>query len=217
MKPSTAPLGISLLPDIVQREEQILPQTAAMAKALVSLIGLRDQYTASHSARVAKYVRAIAVELSLAEQETETAVFAASLHDIGKIGIPDEILLKPGKLNDEEFAWIQKYPEWGWMVLRHLDGFQQAALLILHQHERVDGCGYPKRLRGEEIPIGSRIIRVADSYDALTTNRPYRTALGHSAALDELIRCSGAQFDLEVVNAFGRFLERHLLGKSVPA
>ena len=198
-----------------QSPGRITQQTSDMARSLISLIGFRDQYTSSHSARVANYVRAIATQLGLSDEETETAVFAASVHDIGKIGVPDHILLKPGKLSEEEFAWIQKYPEWGWMSLRHLDGFQQAALLVLHQHERVDGSGYPNKLRGEEIPLGSRIITVADSFDALTTDRPYRRALSHAEALGELIRCSGSQFDPEVVNAFRVSLERQTAGNEL--
>ncbi|HEX9248272.1 MAG TPA: HD-GYP domain-containing protein [Gemmatimonadaceae bacterium] len=198
-----------------QSPGRITQQTSDMARSLISLIGFRDQYTSSHSARVANYVRAIATQLGLSDEETETAVFAASVHDIGKIGIPDHILLKPGKLSEEEFAWIQKYPEWGWMTLRHLDGFQQAALLVLHQHERVDGSGYPNKLRGEEIPLGSRIITVADSFDALTTDRPYHRAFSHAEALAELIRCSGSQFDPEVVNAFRLSLERQMAGNEL--
>src|SRR5262245_8681227 len=186
----TAALSLSVQNNVLQLEDRFPPQTVAMTKSFVSLIGLRDHYTASHSARVAKYVRAIATEMELTEEDLETTVFAASLHDIGEIGIPDQILLKPGKLTDEEFAWIQKCPEWGWMTLRHLDGFQEAALLVLHQCERVDGSGYPQKLRGEEIPLGSRIISVADSFDALTTNRPYRTAFTREDALAELTRCT---------------------------
>ena len=105
--------------NLVQSQSQERPQQAfALARELVSLIGFRDQYTSSHSARVAKYVRVIATELSLPDEETETAVFAALLHDIGKTGVPDYVLLKPDKLSGEEFAWIQKYPEWGWNALR---------------------------------------------------------------------------------------------------
>ena len=99
------------------------------------------------------------------------------------------------------------------MTLRHLDGFQEAALLVLHQCERIDGTGYPEKLRGEEIPLGSRIITVADSFDALTTNRPYRPALTRDDALAELTRCSGAQFDPDVVDAFRTILEREMLAK----
>ena len=197
--------------DVVQFQDRIPQQILAMARALVSLIGFRDHYTASHSARVTTYVRTIATQLALPDSETESMVFAASLHDIGKAGISDHILLKPDKLNQEELAWIQKYPEWGWMTIRQVEGFQDAALLVLHQHESVDGSGYPKGLRGEEIPLGSRIIAVADSFDALTTNRPYRIALTQQAAVDELMRCSGTQFDAEVVNAFLTTLYDRLL------
>jgi len=204
----TSVLSLSVQNTVLQLEERFPPQTVAMTKSFVSLIGLRDHYTASHSARVANYVREIALELGLSDEERETAVFAASLHDIGKIGIPDHILLKPGRLTEEELAWIQKCPEWGWMALRHLDGFQEAALLVLHQCERMDGTGYPQKLKGEEIPLGSRMITIADSYDALTTNRPYRTALTREEALAELERCSGAQFDPKVLHAFRAVLER---------
>jgi HD-GYP domain-containing protein (c-di-GMP phosphodiesterase class II) len=138
------------------------------------------------------------------------------MHDIGKIGIPDHILMKPGRLNEEELAWIQKYPEWGWMTLRNLEGFQQAALLVRHQREYIDGSGYPDHLSGEDIPLGSRLIMVADSYDALTTDRPYRRAVAAAAAFAELIRCSGRQFDPTVVDAFRTFLERQITSEPGP-
>jgi HD-GYP domain-containing protein (c-di-GMP phosphodiesterase class II) len=193
---------------IAELEERSKQQTLAMATSLVSLIDLRDRYTGGHSQRVAKYVRGIAMQMCLPDDETEMIVFASSLHDIGKIGVPDHILLKPGALTDEEFGWIRKHPEWGWMAVRNVDGFQEAALLILHHHERLDGNGYPSRLRGNEIPLGARIIAVADSYDALTTNRPYRTARTRLEALNELLRCRDTQFDHDVLNAFGASLER---------
>ncbi|HEY2383653.1 MAG TPA: HD-GYP domain-containing protein [Terriglobia bacterium] len=189
---------------LAQLEEEFQQQTLAMATSLVSLIDLRDRYTGGHSQRVAKYVRSIAVQMCLPDDETERTVFAASLHDIGKIGVPDHILLKPGRLDEEEFGWIRKHPEWGWMASRNVNGFQQAALLVLHHHERLDGDGYPSRLRGTEIPLGSRLIAVADSYDALTTNRPYRSARSQAEAVAELQRNAGTQLDPQVVNAFCR-------------
>ena len=192
---------------IAQLEHQFQQQTLAMATALVSLIDLRDRYTGGHSARVADYVRKTAMQMCLPYEQTETIVFAASLHDIGKIGVPDHILLKPGSLSDEEFGWIRKHPEWGWMAVRNVNGFNEAALLILHHHERLDGNGYPGRLKGAEIPLGSRLIAVADSFDALTTDRPYRNARTRLEALAELHRCAGRQFDLQVVNAFCAALE----------
>lgn len=193
---------------VAELEQRFQHQTLGMATSLISLIDLRDRYTGGHSQRVAKYVRGIALQMCLPDDQAETMVFAASLHDIGKIGVPDHILLKPGKLDDHEFGWIRKHPEWGWMALRNVDGFQEAALLVLHHHERLDGNGYPSRLRGTEIPLGSRLITVADSYDALTTNRPYRTARSRAEAIAELHRCSGTQFDAPVVNAFCAFLEQ---------
>src|SRR5882672_5362924 len=120
---------------IAQLEQSFQQQTLAMATSLVSLIDLRDRYTGSHSARVARYVRGIAVQMGLPDDEADTMVFAASLHDIGKIGVPDHILLKPGSLDEEEFGWIRKHPEWGWLSIRNVDGFHEAALLVLHHHE----------------------------------------------------------------------------------
>ena len=194
---------------IAELEKHSRRQTMAMATSLVSLIDLRDRYTGRHSQRVAKYVRGIGMQMCLPDDQIETIVFAASLHDIGKIGVPDHILLKPGFLSDdEEFAWIRKHSEWGWIVVRSVDGFQQTAQIILHHHERFDGAGYPSRLRGNEIPLGARMIAVADSYDALTTNRPYRTARTRAEALNELSRCGNTQFDPQVLNAFVAYLER---------
>jgi len=137
--------------------------------------------------------------------------FAASLHDIGKIGVPDHVLLKPGALSADEFEWIRKHPEFGWMTVRNVDGFQEEALLILHHHERLDGHGYPGGLRGGEIPLGARIIAVADSYDALTTTRPYRTARTHEQAIAEMIRCRNTQFDSEVLQAFCEWFEANII------
>jgi HD-GYP domain-containing protein (c-di-GMP phosphodiesterase class II) len=187
---------------IAELEDQAAQQTLAMACSLISLIDLRDQYTGGHSARVAEYCRDIGLHYGLKQDELEEVVLAASLHDIGKIGVPDRVLLKQGKLDDEEFGWIRKHPEWGWAAVRTVNDFHNASLLMLHHHERWDGGGYPAGLRGIDIPLGSRIIAVADSYDALTTNRPYRTARTHEVAMSEIVRCGGTQFDIEVVRAF---------------
>ena len=211
MNASTGPNTRETEYRLAELEEQCRQQTLAMATSLVSLIDIRDRYTGGHSARVASYVRIIALEMCLPDEELETIVFAASLHDMGKIGVPDHVLLKKGKLTDDEFEWIRKHPEWGWMALRNVDGFQNPALLVLHHHERLDGMGYPSRLRGTEIPLGSRIIAVADSFDALTTTRPYRTARTRDEALAELLRCRDVQFDAEVVNAFCASLARGTL------
>ena len=187
---------------IMELEDRYRKQALAMACTLVSLVDLRDSYTGGHSGRVATYARATALRIGLHEGEIDTVVMAALLHDIGKIGVADHVLLKQGKLTDTEFGQIKKHPELGWMALKHLDDFKQASLIVLHHHERLDGAGYPGHLRGNEIPLGSRIISVADSYDALTTNRPYRTARTQEQAVEELLRCAGTQFDTRILNAF---------------
>src|SRR5262245_19605112 len=157
---------------IAELEDRAAQQTLAMATSLISLIDLRDRYTGGHSSRVAVYSRQIALEMNLAHEETEEIVLAAAVHDIGKIGVPDSVLLKQGSLNDEEFEWIRKHPEFGWIAVRNVDGFHQASLMVLHHHERWDGKGYPGNLARTDIPFGSTIITVADSFDALTTDRP---------------------------------------------
>jgi len=187
---------------IAELEDRAAQQTLAMATSLISLIDLRDRYTGGHSSRVAGYCRQITLHMDLGHEETEEIVLAAALHDIGKIGVPDAVLLKKGSLTDEEFEWIRVHPEFGWMAVRNVDGFQNASLLILHHHERWDGKGYPGNLRGSEIPLGSTIIAVADSFDALTTDRPYRAGRSSSEAVREICRCSSTQFNPDVVRAF---------------
>jgi HD-GYP domain-containing protein (c-di-GMP phosphodiesterase class II) len=199
---------------MAELEDRAAQQTLAMASTLISLVDLRDRYTAGHSFRVANFSRQIAVHLRLPHEETEEVVLAASLHDIGKIGVPDCVLLKEGGLTEEEFGWIRMHPEWGWTAIRNVDDFRRASLVILHHHERLDGRGYPGNLRGTEIPLGSRIIAVADSYDALTSDRPYRKGRSTDEAVKEIIRCSGTQFDEQIVKAFCESLSRRELETS---
>src|SRR5438093_5047699 len=150
---------------MLKMEDRFREQVLAMASTLVSLVDLRDCYTGGHSTRVADYSHRIALELGMNETETETQLLAASLHDVGKIGVPDHILLKSGRLTEDEFEYIKKHSEFGWMVLRNIDGMEEASLMLLHHHERFDGGGYPGQLSGYRIPLGARIIAVADTFD----------------------------------------------------
>jgi HD-GYP domain-containing protein (c-di-GMP phosphodiesterase class II) len=186
----------------IEMEDRYRKQALAMARALISLVDLRDAYTGAHSSRVASYARATALRLGLREGHLDKVVMGALLHDIGKIGVPDHVLLKRGRLTEEEFAHIKKHPELGWMALKNIEDFKPISLIVLHHRERMDGSGYPGGLKGNAIPMGSRIIAVADSYDALTTNRPYRPARTRQQAVDELLRCADVQFDSSVLSAF---------------
>jgi len=172
------------------------------AQTLIEVVHLKDIYTGGHSVRVGTYTRRIAEALNLGRQETDQIALAATLHDIGKIGIPDAILLKEGSLDADEWVHVKRHCEYGWSILRHIAELEPVGLMLLHHHERYDGFGYPVGLAGEQIPLGSRVISVADAYDAMTTDRPYRKALGRDIAMEELRRCAGTQFDPIVVEAF---------------
>ena len=199
---------------IASFEENQREQVLSMACTLVSLLDLRDSYTGGHSNRVAEYNRGTAVTLGLSYSDTNNSVMAGLLHDIGKIGVPDHVLLKQGKLTDEEFELIKKHPEFGWMALKSVREFEEVSLMLLHHHERIDGGGYPGKLKGAQIPLGAKIIAVGDSYDALTTNRPYRTARSQGEALEELVRCRGTQFEPEVLDAFVKWIQSPAAAKS---
>jgi HD-GYP domain-containing protein (c-di-GMP phosphodiesterase class II) len=144
----------------------------------------------------------VAREMNIPEERSYQVEVAALLHDIGKMGVPDAILKKNGPLTDEERAIINRHPEYSWSILRLFPGLEEASLFALHHHENTDGTGYPAGLKGEAIPLVSRIISVIDAYDAMVSNRCYRKGLPHSEAISRLIRSSGTQFDSEVVKAF---------------
>ena len=187
---------------MMEMEDRYRKQVLAMACTLVSVVDLRDSYTGGHSSRVAGYSRAIGLHLGLPDSELDNVVMAALMHDIGKVGVPDHVLLKPGRLTEDEMAQIRKHPELGWMALKNIDEFKSVSMIVLHHHERMDGQGYPGHLRGDAIPLGSRIVAVADSYDALTTDRPYRPARSRQQAIDEMLSCVESQFDPRVLAAF---------------
>jgi putative nucleotidyltransferase with HDIG domain len=171
-------------------------------ETLVRAIQARDKYTSGHSARVSRYALLVADKLGLTTRQKHELYLAAMLHDIGKIGIPDELLNREGKLSEEQIRQIRGHVSVGASMLKALGEMNPIVPLILHHHEAWDGSGYPDGLAGEEIPLMSRILAVADSFDAMTSDRPYRRAMSKAAAIEEIGRCSGTSFDPKVVKAF---------------
>ena len=171
------------------------------AASLAKAVDARDEYTGSHSARVSEIAARIASRLGLDAEQIELIRLATRLHDLGKLSIPEEILRKPDALNDAERLVLERHPRIGFQMLESL-GVDPIADWVLHHHERWDGNGYPDRLRGEEIPLGARIIFVADAFDAMTSDRVYRRRLTDEDAVSELVRCAGTQFDPSIVTAF---------------
>ncbi|HEY1977672.1 MAG TPA: HD domain-containing phosphohydrolase [Candidatus Baltobacteraceae bacterium] len=169
---------------------------------IAAIIDKRDPYTAGHSERVSGYAVKLAQRMRLSARFGETIEIAALLHDVGKIGIPDAVLLKPARLDEHERAIMGSHPRIASDVLSGVEAMREAMPCILHHHERWDGRGYPSELAGDDIPLGARIIAVADTYDAMTTDRPYRRALTPHDARVELLRGSGIQWDSSCVKAF---------------
>lgn len=179
-------------------------------EALIKALEIRDHETEGHSRRVVQYTLALAQHLGVAEEDLVPLMRGALLHDIGKIGIPDAILRKPEPLSEPEWAVMKQHTLIGYQMLRHIDFLSQGTPVILHHHERFDGKGYPSGLSGEAIPFGARIFSVADAYDAMTSDRPYRRGRSHEEAVAEIVRCSGTQFDPRVVQALLALPEEEL-------
>jgi len=171
-------------------------------EALVRALDARESETRCHSARVQSYIIRMAREFAKKGQELEEIARGALLHDIGKIGISDTILLKPGKLNSQEWVEMKKHPVLGYEILKGIDFLDGASDLVLRHHERWDGSGYPSGLKEKEIPFGARLFAVIDTYDAITSDRPYRKALSHEFAHEEILRFRSKLYDPEMVDAF---------------
>ena len=170
--------------------------------ALAYALEAKDKYTSGHSQRVAEISVAIAEELGLSQHSTERIRQAGLIHDIGKIGVRESVLNKPGHLTDEEFQHVKYHCEMGEHILAPIVEDEEILRVVRHHHERYDGTGYPNRLSGEQIPLGARILAVADTYDAMTSVRPYREAMSTEKACTEIERGKGTQFDPEVADAF---------------
>ena len=183
-------------------EESIVEIVMALSKALEA----RDLSTGEHCRRITRLTERIAIDLGCSFHEIQAIRRAALLHDIGKIGIPDNILHKPGALNEREWAIMKQHPEIGARILRMIAGLSDVARLVMSHHERYDGSGYPMGLSGEEIPIGARILTVVDAFGAMITDRVYRPSRTIQEAVEEIIRCTGKDFDPVVVESFTKLI-----------
>jgi putative nucleotidyltransferase with HDIG domain len=198
----------NMLGDIRESYKELEELFLSLVGTMVNALDAKSPWTKGHSLRVAKYAEDIAKEMGFLEKEINDLHLAGLLHDIGKIGTYDYLLDKPEKLTDEEFAIVKKHPAQGARILRDIKQLKNIIPIIRHHHERIDGRGYPDGLKGDEIPLSARILHVADSYDSMMADRPYRPSPGKYYAISEFKRCSGTQFDTQVVKAFLRVLER---------
>src|SRR5438309_3057019 len=175
--------------------------------ALSQAIDAKDGFTRGHADRVSRIAGAIAREMGLPEKHIEQIELAGLLHDIGKIGVEDQVLMKPTRLDANEQELMRRHPIYGASILEPSTALRPLVPMILHHHENFDGSGYPEGLKGQEIPLGSRIIIVADAYEAMTSDRIYRKAIGHERALEQLSKYKGIQFDPRVVRALATLIE----------
>ena len=182
-----------------------------MLKVLTGAIEARDPYTRGHSSRVTALAEVVARRLGWSEEKLASLRIGGPLHDIGKLGVSDEVLRKEGRLDDGELAQIREHPKIGARMLLRMAALREAIPYVLYHHERWDGHGYPSGKAGEEIPIEARVLAIADAFDAMTSDRPYRRALSRADALAEVERCAGTQFDPEIARVFvGLFAESEL-------
>ena len=179
-------------------------------QALSNALDVRDSETEGHSRRVVEYMELIIAELALPHAQLPTLRRGALLHDIGKIGVPDNVLRKPAALSDAEWIVMRRHPEHGARIISQIPFLEDVSRIVRHHHERWDGAGYPDGLAAEAIPLGARVFAVADSFDAMTSDRPYRRAMSVADARREVARCSGTQFDPQVAEAFARIAEQRL-------
>jgi putative nucleotidyltransferase with HDIG domain len=195
-----------LAKDLQYANDQLKAANLSFANGLIATLDARDRYTAGHSAAVATYARDIAARMGLDEQQCELANLCGLVHDIGKIGLPAGLLEKPGALTLDERREMQRHSEIGERILANVDTYAEIAAVVRHHHERVDGHGYPDGLSKSEIPLLSRIIAVADAYNAMTSDRPYRDAMPSRVARLRLAQAVETQFDTAVVAAFEAIL-----------
>lgn len=190
------------------REDEFPDILLESLRAIIASLEEKDSYTHGHSIRVAEYSVMIAEELGFSESQVREVELSALFHDIGKIGIPDSILMKPARLTPAEFEIMKSHPVRSAQIMEKISALHNLIPGIRHHHERYDGLGYPDGLQGNEIPLYARIILIADTFDAMTSTRPYRLALDKEVAIAELRHCSGSQFDTPLVDAFIRAMRK---------
>ncbi|HEU4759660.1 MAG TPA: HD domain-containing phosphohydrolase [Dehalococcoidia bacterium] len=197
--------------DIQRRSDELRSSYESIVAVLCAALDLRDNVTHGHAQRVSQLASVIAWQMGLRKEQVRQVEKAAILHDIGKIGVADAVLSKPGPLDDGEWAEMRRHPELGFQILNGIDFLRDVADIVYSHHERWDGAGYPRGLKAEQIPQGARIFAVVDAFDAMTSHRPYRKAQPASKAVPEIVRNSGTQFDPTVVEAFLTAERRGLL------
>lgn len=200
---------VSILDEIKTDIDEKDVELVTSIKTLISVINAKDKYTYSHSERVVYFSRLLSEELNLNDREKKDLTYGAYMHDIGKINIQKEILIKKMPLNTLEWEILKTHPQNGADIVRPIKSLQKVEPIILHHHERYDGCGYPNGLKGQEIPYLARVLTVVDSFDAMTSNRPYNKRKDYKEGLLELIEQKGKQFDPDIVEAFGRVLTKN--------
>ncbi len=208
-----------LIVDLRQALAQLEELSTGAIRALADALDAKCDYTSGHSLRVSRFAVLIGKALGLDDEHLKDIELAGILHDIGKIGVPESILWKPARLTPEEQKIMSQHPVTSAQIIGELRGLTRTREYVLHHHEYLDGSGYPDGMKGEDIPIGARIILVADAYDAMTTDRPYRKAIGHHNALVELRKQAGTQFDPKMVEALISVIgeERELLTEDIPS
>ena len=202
--------GALMISELQRKNRELRDAYRDTVNAVVNTLEARDKYTYGHTERVTaiamSIAKSIAVKMGLDEEDLFTIEIGALLHDVGKIGVPDAVLRKPGPLEVGEILQIQEHPAKGKHILDNIAYLEQALPCVLHHHERFDGQGYPEKIRGEMIPLPGRIISVADAFDAMTSDRPYRKKRDFRSAFEEIEKNAGKQFDPQIVGAFGRLL-----------
>jgi putative two-component system response regulator len=207
---------VSMALRLKQLEEELREVQTSICRGLSQLLDLKDLNTGTHSARIGETAVRVSVALGMNEDDQRDVEIACTFHDIGKIGVPDRILRKSGKLTEEEWVEMRRHAEYGWAILRLFPGLEEVSLYVLHHHERWDGGGYPGGLAGEQIPLGARVVAVVDAWDAMVSPRAYKVGIDNAEAVRRLRQDAGSHFDPEITEAFCSMIEAHS-GSALPS